>query len=222
MLMNGGRIARHKGAIRLLILDDHPLVREGIGRLLEAEPDVQVAAQCASVGAAVEAVLAKSCDIVLLDYDLGPERGSEFLRQVRQTSWTGRVLVITAGVTDRQALELLESGADGIFHKTSPPEELIEAIRQVIRGERWVGEPYRRSLERGVDQPNAVKHLTARERHVLRAVVEGMANKEIAAQLDLSESSVKAALQQLFEKTGVRTRSQLVRLALERYREEVL
>jgi two-component system nitrate/nitrite response regulator NarL len=133
------------------------------------------------------------------------------------------VLVITAGVTDRQALELLDGGADGIFHKTSPPEDLIDAIRHVIRGERWLGEPYRRRLEEGVAEPaTGAKQLTNRERQVLRAVVEGLANKEIAARLDISESSVKAALQQLFFKTGVRTRSQLVRFALERYRDEVL
>jgi DNA-binding NarL/FixJ family response regulator len=221
--MNASRSAHHTQAIRLLILDDHPLVREGIGRLLEAEPDIQVAAQCASVGAALEAVRTNSCDVVLLDYDLGIERGSDFMRQLRETTWTGRVLVITAGVTDRQALELLDGGADGIFHKTSPPEDLIDAIRHVTRGERWLGEPYRRRLEEGVAEPAAgAKQLTTRERQVLRAVVEGLANKEIAARLDISESSVKAALQQLFFKTGVRTRSQLVRLALERYRDEVL
>jgi DNA-binding NarL/FixJ family response regulator len=221
--MNASRSAHQTQAIRLLILDDHPLVREGIGRLLEAEPDIQVAAQCASVGAALEAVRSNSCDVVLLDYDLGIERGSDFLRQVRETTWTGHVLVITAGVTDRQALELLDGGAGGIFHKTSPPEDLIDAIRHVIRGERWLGEPYRRRLEEGIAEPRAAaKQLTNRERQVLRAVVEGLANKQIAARLDVSESSVKAALQQLFYKTGVRTRSQLVRLALERYRDEVL
>jgi two-component system nitrate/nitrite response regulator NarL len=220
--MNAATSQKNNRAIRLLILDDHPLVREGIGRLLEAEPDIQVAGQCASVGAALEAVRSTSCDVVLLDYDLGLERGTEFLRQVRETSWTGRVLVITAGVTDRQAVELLDGGADGIFHKTSPPEDLIDAIRHVTRGERWLGEPYRRRLEEGIAEPTAAKQLTNRERQVLRAVVEGMANKEIAGLLDISESSVKAALQQLFFKTGVRTRSQLVRLALERYRDEVL
>jgi DNA-binding NarL/FixJ family response regulator len=219
--MNSSIAAQTNQAIRLLILDDHPLVREGIGRLLEAEADIQVAGQCATVGAALEAVNSTGCDLVLLDYDLGVERGSEFLRQLRGNGWMGRVLVITAGITDRQALDLLDGGADGIFHKTSPPELLVEAIRHVIRGERWVGEPYRRVLEEGIAGPPA-KQLTNRERQVLRAVVEGMANKEIAGRLEVSESSVKAALQQLFYKTGVRTRSQLVRLALERYRDEVL
>ncbi len=220
--MNAGPSAQHKQPIRLLIIDDHPLVREGIGRLLEAEPDVQVAGQCASVGAALQVLRHSPCDVVLLDYDLGAERGSEFLRQLRETSWTGRVLVITAGVTDRQALELLNGGADGIFHKTNSPDALIEAIRHVIRGERWLVDPYRRILEEGIAEPPAAKQLTNREAQVLRAVVEGLANKEIAAKLDVSESAVKAVLQQLFYKTGVRTRSQLVRLALERYRDEVL
>ncbi len=221
--MNATSSAPRQGhVIRLLILDDHPLVREGIGRLLEAEPDMEVAAQCSTVGAAMHALHASGCDLVLLDYDLGPERGSEFLRCIRESEWTGRVLVITAGVSDRQAQELLDRGADGIFHKTSPPEVLIEAIRRVMGGQRWLGEPYRHKLEQGATEPAGAKQLTNRERQVMRAVVEGMANKEIAAHLEVSESSVKSVLQQLFDKTGVRTRSQLVRLALERYRDEVL
>jgi DNA-binding NarL/FixJ family response regulator len=219
--MNATSTAQQTDVIRLLILDDHPLVREGIGRLLEAEADIQVTGQCATVGEAFDTIRTIPCDIVLLDYDLGPERGSEFLARVRQDRWEGRILVITAGVTDRQAIDLLASGADGIFHKTNSPELLVQAIRQVMRGERWLGEPYRQRLEQGIAEP-AGKKLSSREQEVLRRVVEGLANKEIAARLNISESSVKAALQQLFLKTGVRTRSQLVRLALERYREEVL
>jgi DNA-binding NarL/FixJ family response regulator len=208
--------------IRLLVLDDHALFRQGIGRLLEAEPDIQIVGQCATVNEALEVLQRIPCDLVLLDYDLGEERGSEFLVRVSNAGWSGRVLVITAGVTGRQALDLLQNGASGIFPKTDSPELLVKAIRQVMRGEQWLTAQHQRLTEQGMAEPGAGKGLSNRERLVLRGVVEGLANKEIGGRLNISESAVKAALQQLFYKTGVRTRSQIVRVALERYRDEVL
>lgn len=204
------------------MLDDHALFRQGIARLLEAESDMQIAGQCATVREALETLERTHCDLVLLDYDLGEERGSEFLARLRFTGWSGHILVITAGVADRQALDLLQHGASGIFPKTDSPELLVEAIRQVMRGEQWLTAHHRRLAEQGAPEPGAAKTLSNREREVLRSVVEGLANKEIGARLNISESAVKAALQQLFYKTGVRTRGQIVRFALERYRDEVV
>ena len=208
--------------IRLLVLDDHALFRQGIGRLLEAQPDFRITGQCATVNEALELLQRVPCDLVLLDYDLGEERGSEFFARASLQGWSGHVLVITAGVTDRQALDLVQNGARGIFPKTDSPELLVEAIRQVMRGEQWLAAHHQRLNEQGIAEPGAAKTLSNRERQVLRGVVEGLANKEIGARLNISESAVKAALQQLFYKTGVRTRSQIVRVALERYRDEVL
>ena len=117
-------------------------------------------------------------------------------------------------------MRAFEGGASGVFLKHSPPAQLIEAIHKVTNGEMWLDSRAVRSFVAGASVRTAAEpvpqSLSARERSVLKAVFEGLTNKEIAAHLQLSESSVKAVLQQLFEKTGVRTRSQLVRIAIER------
>jgi two-component system nitrate/nitrite response regulator NarL len=172
---------------------------------------------------AIQHLAAHRTDILLLDYDLGGERGLECILAVKARHIDTRILVVTAGVTDHQAAEMVQQGIAGIFLKADPPELLVQAIRKVSAGEVWLKQEHVRILVHGLNekpQPEP-KHFSARERAVLRAVVEGLANKQIEAELQSSESSVKAALQQLFAKTGVRTRSQLVRIALERYRDIV-
>lgn len=159
-------------------------------------------------------------DIVLLDYDLGEEQGSLFLDEAKLRGYSGRVLMVTAGMSDAGTLRALEGGSSGIFLKHSPPAQLVEAIHKVIAGEMWLDSGAVRSLIAGAnvksDEQRTAAPLNARERTVLKAVFEGLTNKEIAARMSISESSVKAVMQQLFDKTGVRTRSQLVRIALER------
>lgn len=210
-------------AIRVLIVDDHSLFRGGLARLLEAEPGMQVSA-CASVAEALELLSLEPVDVVLLDYDLGPERGSDLLLTMKQRGIAARTLIVTAGVTDHQAMDLMQQGVAGIFPKADSPEALIQAIRKVHGGEAWLKQDHLQLLINSLSEPAASgeKSFSARERSVLRGVVQGLANKEIAAGLQVSESSVKAALQQVFNKTGVRTRSQLVRVALDKYRDLVL
>jgi two-component system, NarL family, nitrate/nitrite response regulator NarL len=210
--------------IRVLILDDHNLFRRGIVRLLEIEPGVDVVAGSATIAEAIEALVTQPADVVLLDYDLGPERGSAFITRMREIGSDARVLVVTAGVSDRQAFELIQQGVAGIFLKADSPEMLVEAIRTVMSGESWLSQQHLKLLVNGLSELPGMedKQFSTRERAVLRGVVEGLANKQIAGDLQISESSVKGALQQLFNKTGVRTRSQLVRVALDRYRELVL
>jgi DNA-binding NarL/FixJ family response regulator len=204
--------------IRILLLDDHALFREGLSRLLEGEPGLEMAACCASVGEATEALRQKPIDLVLLDYDLGKERGFEFLAQARQGGFKGRFLMVTAGMSDAESVRALDLGVSGIFPKHSSPVVLIQAIRKVMTGETWLDENAIQALVRASKHPaGTTKPFTERETQVLQGVFEGLSNKEIGARLNISESSVKAALQQLFQKTGVRTRSQLVRIALEEY-----
>lgn len=202
------------------MVDDHSLFRESLSRLLEGEPDLKIAGSCASATDALAVLDIEEVDIVLLDYDLGEEQGSSFLEGARRKGFTGRVLMVTAGMSDGGTLRALEGGASGVFLKHSPPAQLIDAIRNVMKGEMWLDPKAVRSLVAGAsgksDEQRASQPLSGRERSVLKGVFEGLTNKEIAGSLQISESSVKAALQQLFEKTGVRTRSQLVRIALER------
>lgn len=178
-------------------------------------------ATAATVAEALAVLETTPIDIVLLDYDLGDEQGLACLDEIRRRGLGCRILMVTAGMTDAGTLRAFESGASGIFLKHSPPSQLIEAIHKVMAGELWLDSRAVRALVSGVNvktgtQP-AAEVLSPREKSVLKGVFEGLSNKEIAAGLQLSESSVKAALQQLFEKTGVRTRSQLVRIAIERH-----
>src|SRR6266567_795431 len=210
--------------IRILLVDDHSLFRESLSRLLEAEPDFRVVGSCASASEALAILRHEKADIVLLDYDLGEEQGSLLLDEARRSGFPGRVLMVTAGMSDAGTLRALESGAPGIFLKHSPPAQLVEAIHKVMAGETWLDPRAVKSLVAGAtgksQEQRASQPLTPRERAVLKAVFEGLTNKEIASNLAISESSVKAVMQQLFDKTGVRTRSQLVRIALERRAQE--
>jgi DNA-binding NarL/FixJ family response regulator len=207
------------GQIRILLVDDHSLFRESLSRLLEAEPDLQIVGNSATATEALAILDREQVDIVLLDYDLGDEQGSIFLNGAKKRGFEGRILMVTAGMSDVDAVHAFESGSAGIFLKHSPPTQLVEAIHRVMRGEVWLEVKGIQSLISSAngrpDDQRTSQSFNTRERAVLKAVFEGFTNKEIAAKLEVSESSVKAVLQQLFDKTGVRTRSQLVRIALE-------
>jgi DNA-binding NarL/FixJ family response regulator len=210
--------------IRVLIIDDHTLFRESVARLLQAEHDFEVR-HCSSVAEGVSLIDDWPPDIVLLDFDLGAEKGSSFLTRAHAAEFQGKVLVLTAGIDELEAADLIRQGISGIVLKHSSTAELSESIRETLSGKVWFEQGYlKRVLERASMsdvRPSAAKTFTDRERQVLTLVFEGLANKEIADRLRLSEGSVKAALQQLFEKTSVRTRSQLVRIVLERYKDQL-
>ncbi len=210
--------------ISVLIVDDHNLFRQGVVRLLESATDIEVAGACSNINEALTLMQEQAVDIVLLDYDLGSERGTDLVLAMKERSLHARTLVVTAGVNAHQAMDLMQQGVAGIFPKTDSPEMLLDAIRKVHSGEAWLKQDHLKLLVQTLSEPahSEEKNLSARERAVLRGVVEGLANKEIAAELQISESSVKATLQQIFNKTGVRTRSQLVRVALDRYRDLVV
>lgn len=212
--------------IQLLLVDDHGLFRESLSRLLQTEPDFHIVGNCASVTEALALPHLEEIDVVLLDYDLGHEQGTQFLERARNSGFPGRILMVTAGMSDGVMLRALESGCSGIFLKHSPPSRLVEAIRKVVAGEVWLDPAVTRSIIAAATgnaaAPSRAQGLTQREQAVLKGVFEGLTNKEIGARLAISESSVKAVLQQLFEKTGVRTRSQLVRIALEKHSDEWL
>ncbi len=204
--------------IRLLLLDDHILFRESLSRLLASEPDFEMAGHCGTTAEALEIIGREHVDVVLLDFDLGEDQGAQFIFQARQADYTGKILMVTAGMNATESSTALRMGASGIFLKYNSPGSLAQAIRLVAGGEMWVDQRVIQILADGVPQPQEQsfrKLLTEREQEVLRGLFEGLTNKEIAAHLGVSESAIKATLQQLFQKTRVRTRSQLVRIALE-------
>ena len=207
--------------IRLMMLDDHTLFRESLGRLLATTTEFRIVAQCAALGEAQQALSRLAIDVVLLDYDLGPQTGMELLTDLRRDYPEIRVLIVTAGVSDDVTLRIMESGAAGIFLKHSSPDQLVAAIRQVAAGETWLDRAALQSLVAGRRARTEVyersRPLTQRQSDVLGGILDGLANKEIAWKLNVSESAVKAVIQELFRKAGVRTRSQLVRIAIEKH-----
>jgi DNA-binding NarL/FixJ family response regulator len=205
----------------LLLLDDHTLFRVMLSRLLETESGIRVVSQCSSIEEALEALGRHHIDLVLLDYDLGNrETGLQFIRRAREAGYSRRIFLVTAGMNDADYVRALGLGVCGIFLKHSSPELLTEAIHKVIAGETWIDQRCVQGLVKAIEtegRRSRKNQLSEREREVLKGVFTGLSNKEIGNQLNISEASVKSALQQLFIKTGVRTRSQLVRVALEEY-----
>jgi DNA-binding NarL/FixJ family response regulator len=212
-------IESQPGVTHILLIDDHALFRESVARALAADAALAVE-HCPSIAAAMPLLAQKSFDLVLLDHDLGGERASQFLPAAREGGFAGRVLVVTAWVSGTEARRLLQQGVAGIFLKHAALEELTAAIQTVMAGGNWVD----RSLsgeENPADGEAGAPLFNDRQRKVLRFVLEGLSNKEIAWRLQISESYVKAILQSLFQKTGVRTRGQLVRVAFEQYENQL-
>lgn len=204
--------------IRLLLLDDHILFREGLRRLLVSEPDFETVAECSTPQEALDALAHSEVDVVLLDFDLEDDTGTRFLASAIAAGYQGKVLLVTAGMDPVDVAVARKLGASGIFLKHNSPRLLLEAIRAVAEGRTWM-DP---KIAPGTPPPEEAKpgaareHLTPREQKVLRCVFEGLTNKEMAYNLGVSQSSIKATLQHLFDKMGVRTRGQLVRIAIER------
>jgi two-component system nitrate/nitrite response regulator NarL len=209
-------------AIHLLIVDDHALFRESVARLLQAEPGFDVVAHCATATEALRILNSSpQINIVLLDLDLGKEKGADFVEGLHARKFEGKTLLVTAGVNDSELPNLIRKGIAGVFLKHGSPASLIQGIRDIADGKTlFASDMLRRAFAQSevISNESDRAELTDRERRVLSFVFEGLANKQIADKLAISESAVKAILQRLFAKTGVRTRSQLVRVALETYR----
>ncbi len=197
----------------LLLIDDHTLLRESLVRFLAEEPTLVVAGHCATIPEARAILKEAPIDLILLDYDLGSESGTDLLHFLRLTTNPARVLMLTAGMSPSSTLTALNLGAAGIVLKQTGTRDLLNAIRTVVAGGAW----WPPETLRPAPQIPEPRTLTERQRQVLHAILDGLSNKEIAARLEVSETAIKASIQELFAKAGVRTRSQLVRAALERY-----
>ena len=209
--------------IGVFLLDDHAMFREGLARVLEKELDLKVVGQCASPAQALTLLPASGASMVLLDVDLGAERALDFVIHAKRKGYAGHILVLTAGVSGPEAVQLVQAGVAGILHKHHSTAILCKTIRQVAAGEVCLEKDYLSSLFQSLDRTRtqARPRLTERDKTVLRSIFQGLTNKEIGGQLEISEGAVKASLRQLFEKLKVRTRAQLVKVALEQYRDQL-
>jgi DNA-binding NarL/FixJ family response regulator len=205
--------------VRVLLIDDHTLFRESLVRLLEGESGVSVVGHCATLAEGREELARRPVDVLLLDHDLGSESGTDLLKYLQAGGRKTRVLMLTAGMSGGTTLSAMEHGVSGIVLKHSGIRQLLDAIGRVVQGEEWWDTGIVRSVissARGkTEASRKARELTPRQRTVLRGILDGLANKEIAARLAISETAVKASIQELFSKAGVRTRSQLVRVAIE-------
>jgi len=206
--------------IRLYIVDDHRLFREGLLRLLSGEMQFEVLGHTGNLEEALAEILREEVDVLILDYDLGEETALSFVQRLHQQKFMGKVLLVTAGLPDKDAFRLIQLGISGIFHKQDSPDDLLRSIQEVHAGRVLIGQEYLQAILKAARPAESEAQLFKdRERQIIRFLLQGLGNKEIASRLEISESAVKSALQQLFTKTGVRTRSQLVRLAIEKYRD---
>jgi two-component system, NarL family, nitrate/nitrite response regulator NarL len=199
--------------IRLLLLYDHLLFRESLARFLSAEDGLELVAECTTPVEAMKSLKRSSADVILLDIAVA----CEFMLYARRTRHAGRFLVLARQLDPAASAEVLKCGASGIFLASDSPRRLMQAIRLVASGEAWLDQKVVQFLAERYPQFQTRWNgkLSEREEIVLRGVVDGLSNRSIGNQIGVSESTIKAALQQLFKKAGVRTRSQLVRIALE-------
>ena len=199
--------------IRLVLLDDNVLFRESLARLLAAERDLEVVAQCTMPPEALNVIAATAADVLLVRFAVA----KEFIRCARKDGYQGKFLVIARHIDVRDTAAVLSRGASGIFLESDYPSRLIQAVRLIANGEAWVDQKVIALLAARFPDYEYRKwgYLKEREQAVLNGVIEGLSNRKIGAQLGVSESTVKTTLQQLFGKAGVRTRSQLVRIVLE-------
>ncbi len=210
--------------IRILIADDHALMRGGLRGILDAQPDMEVVGEADDGAHAIDEALRLRPDIVIMDIRMPKLDGIEATRRLMaQGEWAPQVLVLTTFDLDEYVFEALRAGAGGFMLKDAPPGQLAEAVRTVAAGESLLAPAVtKRLVERFVRRPPSdhvrrerFDELTDRELEVLRLITRGLSNAEIGAELFLSEATVKTHVTRVLAKLGVRDRVQAVVLAYE-------
>jgi DNA-binding NarL/FixJ family response regulator len=216
---------RKSQPVRIVIADDHPIFRDGLRRLLEAESDLKVIGEACDGSEAVKLARQLKPDILLLDLAMPKMPGLEALREMSSATGVNvvRVILLTAAAEKNQIVEALQLGARGIVLKDSATQLLLKSIHTVMSGEYWVGREsvsnlvqYLRSLVQSSGEEAKQKKfgLTPRELEIVSAVVAGYSNKEIAEYFKISEDTVKHHLSNIFDKLGVSTRLELALFAV--------
>lgn len=200
--------------VRLVVADDHPVVRAGIVGLLAGEPDLEVVGEAADGAQAVELTRTLRPDVVLMDLRMPVLDGTAATQQIVAGPSGARVVVLTTYETDTDILRAVEAGATGYLLKDTPRDDLVEAVRAAARGETVLAPSVARRLVTQVR--HADERLTARELEVLAGVARGGSNAQIGAELFIAEATVKTHLLRIFTKLGVDDRTRAVTVALER------
>ena len=201
--------------IRLLIVDDHPVVRAGLVGMLSDEPGFDVVGEASDGGQAARIAAATHPDVVLMDLRMPGVGGVEATAQITAAG-DAKVLILTTYESDDQILAAIEAGASGYLLKAAPQAEIVAGIRSVAAGQTALSPQVAARLVERMRAPAPEAVLTAREKDVLQLVARGNSNKQIAVALGIGESTVKTHLLKVFEKLGVADRTRAVTLAMER------
>jgi NarL family two-component system response regulator LiaR len=204
--------------IRILVTDDHAIIRKGIRAMLEIVPDMEVVGEAADGQTGVAQAAALRPDVILMDLVMPEMDGIEAIRQIKVQQPEARILVLTSFAGDDKVFPAIKAGALGYHLKDSDPEDLVQAIRQVHRGEAslhpMIARKLLQELARPLEQPPTPDPLTQRELEVLRLVAQGLDNQEIADRLVISEATVRTHVSNILSKLHLASRTQAALYAL--------
>jgi DNA-binding NarL/FixJ family response regulator len=204
--------------IRLVLADDHPLILDGLGNLFQLEKDFEVVARCTDGIETMKAVHRHRPDLLILDIRMPGKNGFEIAREMNEEKLPTRVILLTAALDEKELLEAFRLDIQGIVLKEMAPQLLVQCIRKVHAGEKWIEsrlakQALEKMLQREAGMREAAELLTPRERDILHMVACGLRNKEIAEKLFISEGTVKIHLHNIYEKLKVDGRLALLRYA---------
>ena len=202
------------GPIRVLLVDDHTVVRQGLRMVMSLEDDLEVVGEAANGREAVEAVAHDAPDVVLMDLLMPVMNGVEAIRTIKAAHPEIEAVALTSVLEDRLVIDAVEAGAAGYLLKETGPDALFEAIRAAARGEVRLDPRAQKRLVREVRTPEMRESLTPRETDTLRLIAKGLANKDIAHELGVSEVTVKTHVSNVLSKLGLQSRTQAALFAL--------
>jgi two-component system nitrate/nitrite response regulator NarL len=193
---------------RLMLVDDHPMMRRGIRQLLELEDDFLIVGEANNGEEALALVDALQPQLILLDNNMPQLNGIETLKRLRQLGYSGKVLLFTVSDAEKDVRDALRYGADGYLLKDMEPEKLIQQVREALHGELVISPGLTRVLAQALREPQAANQveLTEREQQVLRMIAGGNSNKMIGRKLGITEGTVKVHVKNLLHKLGLRSR----------------
>lgn len=200
------------GRIRILTVDDHPLLREGVASMINAEPDMQIVAEADSGAEAIKQFRSYRPDVTLMDLQMPGMNGVDAIKAIRDEFEDARIIVLTTYTGDVQVLQALKAGAAGYLLKSALRTELLNAIRAVHTGQRHVSASIATEIAQHVGEVG----LSERELEVLRKVAAGNSNKQVAAQLGISEDTAKAHMKNILSKLNANDRTHAVTIAVKR------
>jgi len=202
--------------IRIIIVDDHPVVRWGLKQILNGEPDVKVVGEAENAQQAFEIIRTIDCDAVVLDISLPGTNGVEILKQLKHEYKELPVLILSVHPEEQYAVRVMRAGASGYLTKESAPDELVRAIRKIISGGKYISSSLAERLITDIDASGKPRHekLSDREFGIMRMIAQGKPIKTIGEELCLSEKTVSTYRTRLLEKMNMHTNAEIINYAL--------